>query len=202
VPPTIRTSAAPFLEESAFNDVRHKHRASGRWHTTRLNGHEFMRRFLQHVLPKGLHKVRYSGLWHHSRCDHAGRARQLLALDRSEAQDRSRGLPIPLRGEIVPQHRRPRSRAAARAARLAISSMCACSTLDRCVDHDRIQCVPAIAPARAGHATHRCGPPLPLLRAPAAIGWDAPQSRAQITTSVPHRTAKDSKASPESASQA
>jgi hypothetical protein len=25
-----------------------------------------MRRFLQHVLPKGLHKVRYSGLWHHS----------------------------------------------------------------------------------------------------------------------------------------
>jgi len=65
--------------------IRHKHRASGRWHTTRLNGHEFMRRFLQHVLPKGLHKVRYSGLWHHSRRDHAARARQLLALDRLEA---------------------------------------------------------------------------------------------------------------------
>ena len=62
--------------------IRHKHRASARWHTTRLNGHEFMRRFLQHVLPKGLHKVRYSGLWHHSRRDHAARARQLLALDR------------------------------------------------------------------------------------------------------------------------
>ena len=44
-----------------------------------------MRRFLQHVLPKGLHKVRYSGLWHHSRRDHAARARQLLALDRLEA---------------------------------------------------------------------------------------------------------------------
>ena len=65
--------------------IRHKHRASGRWHTTRLSGHEFMRRFLQHVLPKGLHKVRYSGLWHHSRRDHAARARQLLALNRSEA---------------------------------------------------------------------------------------------------------------------
>jgi hypothetical protein len=63
--------------------IRHKHRASGRWHTTRLNGHEFMRRFLQHVLPKGLHKVRYSGLWHHSRRDHAARARQQLALDHS-----------------------------------------------------------------------------------------------------------------------
>jgi hypothetical protein len=63
--------------------IRHKHRASGRWHRTRLNGHEFMRRFLQHVLPKGLHKVRYSGLWHHSRRDHAARARQQLALDHS-----------------------------------------------------------------------------------------------------------------------
>src|SRR5205823_12658472 len=27
-------------------------------------GHEFVRRFLQHVLPKGLHKVRHFGLWH------------------------------------------------------------------------------------------------------------------------------------------
>ena len=63
--------------------IRHKHRASGRWRKTCLHGHEFMRRFLQHVLPKGLHKVRYSGLWH-PRCRHAAaRARQLLALDRS-----------------------------------------------------------------------------------------------------------------------
>ena len=41
---------------------RHKHRAANRWRTTQLSGHEFMRRFLQHVLPKGLHKVRYYGL--------------------------------------------------------------------------------------------------------------------------------------------
>jgi len=33
--------------------IRHKHRASGRWRRTRLSGHEFIRRFLQHVLPKG-----------------------------------------------------------------------------------------------------------------------------------------------------
>jgi Putative transposase. len=121
-------------------DIRHKHRASGRWHTTRLNGHEFMRRFLQHVLPKGLHKVRYSGLWHHSRRDHAARARQLLALDRSEAPGPKQGPPIPpLRGQIVPQHRRPRSRAAARAARPATSSMCASSTPNRYVDHDPME---------------------------------------------------------------
>ena len=31
---------------------RYKHRASNRWRITRLKAHEFMRRFLQHVLPK------------------------------------------------------------------------------------------------------------------------------------------------------
>jgi hypothetical protein len=71
--------------------IRHKHRASGSWHTTRLNGHEFMRRFLQHVLPKGLHKVRYSGLWHHSRRDHAARARQQLALDHARRRAETGG---------------------------------------------------------------------------------------------------------------
>jgi len=28
-----------------------------------VNSEEFMRRFLQHVLPSGVHKVRYYGLW-------------------------------------------------------------------------------------------------------------------------------------------
>jgi|SRR5262249_25429298 len=44
----------------------------------RLSDDEFMRRFLQHVLPKGLHKVRYYGLWHSTRREHAIRARLLL----------------------------------------------------------------------------------------------------------------------------
>jgi hypothetical protein len=39
-----------------------------------------MRRFLQHVLPKGLHKVRYYGLWHPSRREQAARACLLLLL--------------------------------------------------------------------------------------------------------------------------
>ena len=65
--------------------IRHKDRASGQWRTTRLTGHEFMRRFLQHVLPKGLHKVRYYGLWHPSRRAQAARARQLLLLDQPAA---------------------------------------------------------------------------------------------------------------------
>ena len=65
--------------------IRHKERASGRWLRTRLTGHEFMRRFLQHVLPKGLHKIRYYGLWHPSRREQAARARLLLQLDQPAA---------------------------------------------------------------------------------------------------------------------
>jgi hypothetical protein len=62
--------------------IRHKHRKSNRWRTTRMPGNEFMRRFLQHVLPKGLHKVRYFGLWHPARREQAARARLLLQLER------------------------------------------------------------------------------------------------------------------------
>jgi len=62
--------------------IRHKHRKSMQWRTTHLSGHEFMRRFLQHVLPKGLHKVRYYGLWHPARREQAQRARLMLLLDR------------------------------------------------------------------------------------------------------------------------
>jgi hypothetical protein len=65
--------------------IRHKDRKSMQWRTTRLSGHEFMRRFLQHVLPKGLHKVRYYGLWHPARREHASRAQLLLRLDRTAA---------------------------------------------------------------------------------------------------------------------
>jgi hypothetical protein len=33
------------------------------WRRMTLSGDEFLRRFLQHVLPRGFHKVRYYGLW-------------------------------------------------------------------------------------------------------------------------------------------
>ncbi|MFC1782845.1 transposase [Planctomycetota bacterium] len=36
------------------------------WKTMTLSAQEFIRRFLQHVLPKGIHKVRYYGLWNPS----------------------------------------------------------------------------------------------------------------------------------------
>ena len=71
--------------------IRHKDRGSGQWRTTRLTGHEFMRRFLQHVLPKGLHKIRYYGLWHPSRREQAARARLLLQLDQPTAAGSAAG---------------------------------------------------------------------------------------------------------------
>jgi hypothetical protein len=42
---------------------RYKATGTGRLTTMTLHPHEFMRRFLQHVLPRGFHRVRYYGLW-------------------------------------------------------------------------------------------------------------------------------------------
>jgi hypothetical protein len=52
------------------------------WRTMRLPGVEFLGRFLQHVLPRGFHRVRYYGLWHHSKRNLAGRAWVLLILQK------------------------------------------------------------------------------------------------------------------------
>jgi len=46
---------------------RHKDRAAKQWRHCRLDDFTFLDRLLQHVLPKGFHKVRYYGLWHHSK---------------------------------------------------------------------------------------------------------------------------------------
>ena len=41
---------------------RYKDSKTGKWRTMTLNALEFMRRFLQHVLPRGFKKVRHYGL--------------------------------------------------------------------------------------------------------------------------------------------
>ena len=61
---------------------RHKDRDADIWRTMRLPGVEFLRRFLQHVLPRGFHKVRYYGLWHHSKRNLSSRAWLLLILEK------------------------------------------------------------------------------------------------------------------------
>jgi hypothetical protein len=60
--------------------IQYKERKTGRRRTCRLSGAEFMRRFLQHVLPRGFHKVRYFGLWHPAQRQNAARVRQMLQL--------------------------------------------------------------------------------------------------------------------------
>ena len=45
---------------------RYKIRRQRQWKTMTLCAMEFIRRFLQHVLPRGTHKVRYYGIWHPS----------------------------------------------------------------------------------------------------------------------------------------
>lgn len=60
--------------------IQYKERKTGRRRTCRLSGDEFMRRFLQHVLPRGFHKVRYFGLWHPTQRHNAARVRQMLQL--------------------------------------------------------------------------------------------------------------------------
>ena len=41
---------------------RYKDRATGRQRKETVSGHEFIRRFLIHVLPKGFHRIRHYGL--------------------------------------------------------------------------------------------------------------------------------------------
>jgi len=60
--------------------IQYKERKTGRQRTCRLSGDEFMRRFLQHVLPRGFHKVRYCGLWHPAQRHNVARIRQMLQL--------------------------------------------------------------------------------------------------------------------------
>jgi hypothetical protein len=75
--------------------VQYKERKTGRPRTCRLSGEEFMRRFLQHVLPRGFHKVRYFGLWHPAHRRSAARIRQMLQLQASPKLDPSQDPNVP-----------------------------------------------------------------------------------------------------------
>ena len=62
-----------------YKDYRADHR--NRWKTMTLTPHEFIRRFLSHVLPKGFHRIRHYGLFANgNRADNIARARELLSV--------------------------------------------------------------------------------------------------------------------------
>jgi Putative transposase/Transposase zinc-binding domain len=59
----------------------------GRWKTMTIAPHEFIRRFLMHVLPKGFHRIRHYGLLASAnRAANIARARELLAVPASPQQ--------------------------------------------------------------------------------------------------------------------
>jgi putative transposase/transposase-like zinc-binding protein len=61
---------------------RYKDRAADCHRTGTLSGEEFVRRFLQHVLPQGFHKLRYYGLWHPARRHQLDNLRNAMLLER------------------------------------------------------------------------------------------------------------------------
>ena len=72
------------FDQSAVT-FRYRDRDCGSWRTMTLAGHEFLRRYLQHVLPRGFHKVRYFGLWHPRHRDSLCRVAAQLALAAAES---------------------------------------------------------------------------------------------------------------------
>jgi len=105
---------------------RYKDSKGARWLTSRIEGFEFIRRYLQHALPKGFHKVRHYGIWHKSNAYHVSTLADLIILaaimsGRPIAQTENEGSPIagkilkcPHRGSdhlvLLEQLPRPRSR--------------------------------------------------------------------------------------------
>jgi hypothetical protein len=58
-----RRLVAADSEAIAFRWKDYRVSGSDRWKTMRLQPHEFIRRFLLHVLPKGFHRIRHYGLF-------------------------------------------------------------------------------------------------------------------------------------------
>ena len=76
---------------------QYKDHKTAQWRTVQIEGVQFLRRFLFHVLPKGLHKVRYYGLWHPCKKDRQAQARLLLELTTAPVADND----VPLVGDLV-----------------------------------------------------------------------------------------------------
>jgi hypothetical protein len=80
----------------AFRWKDYRIEGSARWKTMRLHPHEFIRRFLLHVLPKGFHRIRHYGLFATAnRAENIATARALLdvAPPAADPQPQSDGAP-------------------------------------------------------------------------------------------------------------
>jgi hypothetical protein len=100
------TNARILAMDAKTVTFRYKDRKTGIMRTCTVSGHEFMRRFLQHVLPRGFHKVRYYGLWHSSRRAQRENLRLILLL-KDAHQTAAKQLSPLLTGPKVPGPRGP-----------------------------------------------------------------------------------------------
>lgn len=69
------------------------------WKTMTLAAEEFLRRYLQHVLPAGFHKVRYFGLWSPANRKKLKEVQQQLA---SKQRKEEPAMPVAATGRICP----------------------------------------------------------------------------------------------------
>jgi putative transposase/transposase-like zinc-binding protein len=74
-----------------------------RWKTMTLSAHEFIRRFLIHVLPKGFHRIRHYGLFAKSnRAANIARARELLGATPSLVEPEEHKVAAPDEPRVLP----------------------------------------------------------------------------------------------------
>jgi len=81
------------------------YRVSGpdRWKTMRLHPHEFIRRFLLHVLPKGFHRIRHYGLFANGkRTENIATARAFLNVAPPAAEPLVQSDPAPNAARVLP----------------------------------------------------------------------------------------------------
>ena len=73
------TDARILAVDASTVTFRYRDARAPAWRTMTLAGEEFLRRFLQHVLPRGFHKVRYYGFWRPRAAPVRARLQQRLA---------------------------------------------------------------------------------------------------------------------------
>lgn len=73
------TDARILSVDASTVTFRYRDARAQAWRTMTLPGDEFLRRFLQHVLPRGFHKVRYYGCWRPRAAPVRARLQQQLA---------------------------------------------------------------------------------------------------------------------------
>jgi len=76
----------------------------GRWKTMTLMPHEFIRRFLMHVLPSGFHRIRHYGLLANgNRASNIAKARELLAVPSCPKQPEAPKAPAANEPRMLPR---------------------------------------------------------------------------------------------------